>query len=183
MTALNAIRMSTQPERRLRARHASATLLALLTAIAIFAPHPASAQQHYWYDGSERRMLWSVPGVSADFSARSAQRHQVLRPSSLIEKSAPHSPVFRDAPAGAGAERALPGGVIIRLRTGASAQEREVLFARHGVQALRALGDNPDLWLIASPPGLPALDLANRLHESGDFGFAAPNWWRPRALK
>jgi hypothetical protein len=160
-----------------------AAMLALVAAAIPFAPRTASAQQHYWYDGTERRALWSVPGIGADFSARTSARDHVLRPSTLIEKSASQSPVFRDSPAGSGGERALPGGVIVRLHPDTSEQARQALFARHGVQPQRALGDNADLWLIASPPGLPALELANRLHESGDFGFASPNWWRPRALK
>ena len=34
-----------------------------------------------------------------------------------------------------------------------------------------------------TPPGMPALELANRLHASTDFESAEPNWWKPRALK
>ena len=45
------------------------------------------------------------------------------------------------------------------------------------------LVDGSGLWLVGSEPGLPSLDLANRLYESGDFAVAAPNWWQPRALK
>jgi hypothetical protein len=48
---------------------------------------------------------------------------------------------------------------------------------------VRELGDDGHAWLVSSAPGLPALELANRLYESGDFLAASPNWWRPRALK
>jgi len=43
----------------------------------------AHAQQRYWYDGEQRRALWAEASVVADFSVRSAEKSQVLKPASL----------------------------------------------------------------------------------------------------
>ena len=36
---------------------------------------PVQAQQRYWYDGGERRLLWAESGLRADFNAALA-RHR-----------------------------------------------------------------------------------------------------------
>jgi hypothetical protein len=148
------------------------------------APWAARAQQQYWYDGEHRRPLWSDPSVVADFSERSAAKTRVLKPPALVKgEGVRHSPVFRDGRDDASPRRALPGGVIVRFDPALSAEQRAALIERHGLQVVRELGDDGHAWLVSSAPGLPALELANRLYESGDFLAASPNWWRPRALK
>jgi len=149
-----------------------------------FAGAGASAQQRYWYDGDQRRPLWSDAEVVADFSAPGAQKTRVLKPAAIAKREAAgRSPVFRDSRDGSGAARALPGGVIVRFHASTSDAQRRALLARYGLEPARELGDGSGLWLVGSEPGLPSLDLANRLYESGDFAAAAPNWWQPRALK
>ncbi len=171
------------PLRPRPASRARAWLLCALIGLAAL-PTIARAQQRYWYDGDQRRGLWSEPAVVADFSARSAEKASVLKPPALAKgEAALHSPVFRDAKDGTSPQRALPGGVIVRIGPALSDEQRAALFARHGLQVVRELGEGTGAWLVRSPPGLPALDLANRLYESGDFVAASPNWWRPRALK
>ena len=150
----------------------------------IATPWAAHAQQQYWYDGDQRRVLWSEPSLVADFSARSAKKSQIVKPSALA-KGDPgrQSPVFRERKEASSAPMALPGGVILRFDPAASTEQQRALMAKHGLQPVRELGDGTGVWLMASEPGLPSLELANRLYESGDFAAASPNWWRPRALK
>lgn len=144
----------------------------------------ASAQQRYWYDGDQRRTLWSDAEVVANFSGHGGQKSRVLEPAVIAKREAPgRSPVFRDSRDGSGAARALPGGVIVGFHASSSDAQRRALLTRHGLEPVRELGDGSGLWLVRSEPGLPSLDLANRLYESGDFASAAPNWWQPRALK
>lgn len=146
------------------------------------------AQAAYWYDGRVRRALRLDPEWIADFGAtpaeRAAKARAPLQRSGGAEKSpggppAGVSPVFRDA---GGAPRALPGGVIVRLRPAESPRAQERLAAA-GLTPVRAIDAGRRTWLVESAPGLPSLELANRLHEGGAFESAEPNWWRPRALK
>jgi hypothetical protein len=159
-----------------------ATLCCLL-GLAAFA-WPAHAQQQYWYDGPQRRPLWADPSLLADFGVRSAEKALVLKPPALAKGDAAlHSPVFRDGGNGATPPRALPGGVVVRFDPALSAEQRAALIERHRLEVVRAIGGTGNVLLVRSAPGLPALELANRLYESGDFLAASPNWWRPRALK
>ena len=142
----------------------------------------------YWYEDGKRRALRVDPAWIADFAAPAATRPG-KRPSPLKRsiggekalESLPGtaSPVFRDDN---GAQRALGGGVVVRLRAADRAYARERL-ASAGLQPVRPLDPDGHAWLVASPAGMPALELANRLHESNEFESAAPNWWRPRSLK
>lgn len=161
-----------------RRRAAAAVLLALA-----LAPCSVPAQQRYWYDGQTRRLLWVDAARTADFSGDSGARASVVQPSQVVKSTAPASPVFSDSADLGGTPRALPGGVIVELKPGTDDAGRRVLFARHGVEPVRQVDGSGRVWLVATPPGLPSLDAANRLYESGDFAAAAPNWWRPRTRK
>lgn len=146
----------------------------------------AAAQQRFWYDGEHRRALHVDPDWVVDFSGakpKLEQRAAIPDATSAAAKSTGPAPgqseVLRDE---TGAPRALPGGVIVRLH------ERDVgdaakLFAELGLKPVRALDPQQRTWLVEAPAGLESLALANELHDSGRFESAAPNWWRPRALK
>lgn len=149
----------------------------------------------YWYDGEREHRVRIDPQRVADFRVpRLAGKPSVVRPRNEAEKSADAlpaglSPVFVD-PDAPGRIRALPGGVIVTLKqapAGNDAVEREDLARRRiaaaGVRPLRPIDPDSRCWLVESPPGMPSLELANRLHRSGDFESASPNWWQPRALK
>lgn len=144
-----------------------------------------ATQQRFWYDGEQRREIQLDPDWMVDFRGAkpSLERRAALSGATSAEKAAPlasgQSVVLRDE---TGAARALPGGVIVRL------QERDVgaaarLFSELGLVPVRPLDPQQRTWLVEAPAGLESLTLANRLHESGRFESAAPNWWRPRALK
>lgn len=146
------------------------------------------AAQRYWYDGTRRRALRLDPAWIAEFgasarqqpgSSRSPLKRSIGGDKALASLPPDASPVFRDE---AGAPRALAGGVIVRLREADVPRARQ-RFADAGLVALRPIDPEGRSWLVASPPGLPALELANQLHESGSFESVAPNWWQPRTLK
>jgi len=143
----------------------------------------------YWYENGERRALRADPGWVADFASppRRPARGQPRTPlkrfiggeTAFETLPVGSSPVFRDEN---GAARALAGGVVVRLREADLAEARARL-ADAGLAPVRPLDPEGRTWLVDSPPGLPSLELANQLHESGKFESATPNWWRPRALK
>lgn len=158
-------------------------VLAALAFLAMAGTHAQAPTEHYWYDGTQRRPLYVDATLIADFATQ-VQGKSVLQPSGLVTKSAKtQSPVFKDAPGSGAVTRALPGGVIVVLpRDMPEAQARQWLQAE-GLTPIRALGAQTDTWLIDAPAGLPALELANKLFESGKVKTATPNWWQSRAKK
>lgn len=150
---------------------------------------PNGAPRLYWYEDGEKRSLRIDPAWIADFTSP-ATRPAPARPRTPLKRfiggekaletlPGGSSPVFRDEN---GAARALAGGVVVRLRK-ADVPEARARLADAGLVPVRPLDPEGRNWLVDSAPGLPSLELANQLHESGRFESATPNWWRPRALK
>ncbi len=165
---------------------AAAACLVFLVAIS---PDPVQAQvkgvaEHYWYDGETKRSLWIDSGQVADFSTQDRTKAAVMKAmpatKSLNEKM---SPLFRDQADENARARALPGGVIVRLKQIMPDEQARSYLNERGLRAVREIGSQTGLWLVESPPGMASLELANRLHEKGEFVSASPNWWQPRALK
>jgi hypothetical protein len=154
----------------------------LLAKPAALAKRPAPT--HAWHDGAVRRPLSVDPALRADFTPRADGRAGVLRAADGPLKDVPaalQSPVLRDE---AGRARALPGGVVVVLAETLDDAATRALLARHGVasaEGARRTGERS--WLVPTAPGLPSLELANRLADSGTFAAAQPNWWVARTLK
>ncbi len=144
---------------------------------------PNASTGRVWYDGEHRRELQVDPEWVVDFRTAKPQFERRDPARFGTEKSdglvAGVSPVLRDSN---GEPRALPGGVIVRLRDADLADPRKAL-AEAGLEPVRPIDPQQRTWLVASPAGLDSLALANRLHESARFESVTPNWWRPRALK
>ena len=85
-----------------------------------------------------------------------------VTPIAAVLLSGTSSPVFRDAASDGSPTRALPGGVVLRLADGVTAQQRQAIFARHALSAVRPLGDGGLTWFAWTPPGLPALEAGLR---------------------
>jgi hypothetical protein len=136
--------------------------------------------KYYWYDGQVKRYLYFDEGVVAHFDAGPSTKATVLRQRALSAQDSfsSTSPVFREF--SGGAERALPGGVIVSFPLGTTAEAALARLAAQGLNTARRIGAMDHVWFIASAPGVPALDLANRLYETGAFATAAPNWWQAR---
>lgn len=133
-----------------------------------------------WHEAGVRRALRLESTLEADFSPHLGKDAGPLRPAGAAMKSAAPlvSPVFRDDE---GRLRALPGGVLVALRSPLSEADARALIARAGATPSRAL--SPTLWVVEGPVGLGSLELANRLDASGAFAAAQPNWWVARTLK
>jgi hypothetical protein len=79
-------------------------------------------------------------------------------------------------------EQALPGGVLVTMPLGVNESEALAKLGAQGISnASPVVG--VQVWKIPSASGLIALQLANRLHESGQFLAVEPNWWRKRPGK
>lgn len=147
----------------------------------------ATDATHYWYDGGRRRALRLDETLRADFAAGKAVPAGRMAPGGkALDATEPEAAagtvVFRDLDSPA-VRRALPGGVILTTHAPTDADTLQRRLAPHGLAVSRRLDADGTRWLVETPPGVAGLELANRLHESGDFASAEPNWWRERALK
>lgn len=169
--------------------------------------------QRYWYDGKRKRTLRVDPEWVADFRSggesaatqsgakdSGARKTGATRPGTAesAKRVSRRSPLERLEPGSArtvrgpgvsevlrneaGSPRALPGGVIVRVHESDRRNAHDILVDA-GLRPVRAIDPEQRSWLVESPAGIASLELANRLHESGRFESASPNWWRPRALK
>jgi hypothetical protein len=125
-----------------------------------------------WYDGDRWRSLTLVPQRVVDFTPRPGDRVPIIE---IGTPDALRSPVLRDE---SGRLRALPGGLLVQLRSPLPTEQARALLKAADLQPTRAVSDT--LWLVDSPLGLASLHLANRLHRSGKFASVQPNWWLER---
>ncbi|MCP5267102.1 MAG: hypothetical protein H6934_13380 [Burkholderiaceae bacterium] len=151
-------------------------------------PAAVSDATLYWYDGSVKRALGVSQSSIAEIDRTGQSQSAIAIRKSLGEVrldrlKSNQSPVLFDKSAPGAAMRALPGGVIVTLETPATADAMDRLLAAFRTRTLRRIDGEGRRWLVESEPGLASLTLANRLHESGTFKSAAPNWWRERVRK
>lgn len=162
---------------------------------------PTEAPTTFWYDGRRSRPLWRDRERQAEFPLPQGDTTPGNRPNpNLGDKSnrpeharlkaisdtpknnVLRSPVFLDNPGAGGAPRALPGGILIEFKAPLDAATARMQLRAEGLVPVRpVVGER--IWLVASAPGLPCLELANRLHESGRYASVQPNWWQPRGMK
>ena len=145
---------------------------------------PTYAPVTSWHDGRQTRSLWLDPTREAEFPTRGGGTVQPKEaPRSATQSAqAQRSPLFFDNPALNGTPRALPGGVLIELKVPTETETARLQLESDGLTPVRAIVGNR-IWLVASPPGLPALELANRLQQGGHYASVQPNWWQPRVPK
>lgn len=142
-----------------------------------------------WYDGERWRALHTdsrqVAQLELDVNELSVQRVRSvsLRPATDVrlesadtDGSVAQVPVFRDHRGGP--VRVAIGGVLLQLSEKLSAQEQADWLANEGLSIMDA-PEGVGWILVASPPGQPSIELANRLYKLPDVVQASPNWWRP----
>jgi hypothetical protein len=165
-----------------------------------------AAPSHLVKEGGAQRQLWMDPSRVAEFGTVAGSDHPAIRQASPADLSAANrsaktsggtsmkmepdaaggqappptnlSPVFLDA---SGRPRALPGGVIVALKSGLPPEQAREQLQSAGLEPLRQIGEK--MWLVQSPAGLASLELAERLDADERFEFAQPNWWHPRTTK
>lgn len=175
---------------------AAALLVAATTQACAQAPSKAEtvAGRYVWYDGGKPREVQVDETLVAEFdNASGSSATPVLRSNGVriwrrqddaatrAVATGKTSPVFRDTEGGA--MRALPGNVIVRLEPAWNAGQVRDWLAAYGLTELRRLPIGGNVLVVASPPGLAALELANRLQLSGKVLSAQPEWWEQRSLR
>jgi hypothetical protein len=154
----------------------------------------AIGEAYLWFDGEQPRTTYLAPQLVADFrgelanTIRSSATQAVAQPQygptiiSLDDGaqrralSVPGtSPVFYDQPSG-GRIRALPGNVVVEFDDGVDQSQAERWAEDEGVALLRKFGFG-NYYLVESPAGIEALNLANKLRDTASVKSAQPNWW------
>jgi hypothetical protein len=171
---------------------AIAILLASATSACAQTPAKAVSGAYVWYDGGKARQVQIDDALIAEFDGQSEPAATpVLRSNGVriwgrqdaaatrAAAAGKTSPVFRDS--AGGAMRALPGNVIVRLDPAWDSARIAQWLAASGLTELRRLPIGGNVLVVASPPGLAALDLANRLQRSGTVLSAQPEWWEQRS--
>jgi hypothetical protein len=157
----------------------------------------ANSAPLYYYDGNVKRSIQVDPeqwastkkgssGLSIEIRQGSAAEKNVLSSTNNLAtksekaalKSMPGSPVFRSEEGGS--PMALPGGIIVKQKVAGESAEK--MLRSRGLEVERVIGGS-GAYLVKSPEGISSLELANQLHESGDFESVSPNWWRERRKK
>ncbi len=141
-------------------------------------PITTFAAELYYYDGGVKRALVVDSQQWANVKSGKSVELQSMSTNEKSGKSFSGSPVFRLGETGS--PMALPGGIIVKPKSGDTTAEAKL--KAKGYEIERAIGDSGAL-LVKSPEGMSSLELANKLHESGDFESASPNWWRERRKK
>ena len=126
-----------------------------------------SGVQYYWYDGDVRRTI-QLQGQSGKSNN---QTGPAVQGESGSKAGSEGAPVFREG----GELKTLPGGVIVKFSSAWTAGQVEAWLSEWGFAEYRPLNGR-HTWMIESAGGLSALDLANRIHESGEVVYASPNW-------
>ena len=141
-----------------------------------------------WYDGGQVRRVVIDPAHVAEFGQRLESASTPVakangvriwrRDDSAAARAGAEgnaSPVFRSADGGG--MRALPGNVIVKLDPSWHAGQVASWLSANGLREVRRLPLGGNVLVVASPPGLESLALANRLQQSGSVVSAQPDWW------
>ncbi len=143
----------------------------------------ANNPARYWYDSNgEKRYAMLDNTQVVQFEANGKTSILPALTAQTNEKSVlARSPLFIEN----GQRRALPGGILIELRQAKDEKDAKAQLTKAGLTPVRMISSDGSakLWLVASPPGIETLDMANRLAESNQFQSARPNWWTERKLK
>ncbi|SNS64456.1 hypothetical protein SAMN06265795_104263 [Noviherbaspirillum humi] len=168
----------------------TAVIAGLLAGCTAFAQEKNGNNAYVWYENGVPKKAWVDPEVVAEFGDR---EESVSRPYAKYDgvriwkkedqavtraKSEGRvSPVLRDSPDGP--MRALPGNVVVQLDPKWSDADVNAWLAQNRLTEVRRLAFGKNILIVGAPPGLAALDLANRLQQSGTVVFSEPEWWMP----
>ena len=94
------------------------------------------------------------------------------------------SPVFHEGPSPKLPMRSLPGGVVVRFPAGWDRARIDAWLAGRSLHVQgAAVVAEANMFLVATPPGVEALHVADALHETGELVDVTPNFWLQNATR
>ncbi len=88
------------------------------------------------------------------------------------------SPVVHESDSSTSPRCALPGGAVATFPAGWDRARIDTWLAAQGTRVVEPVVIEANMYLVASDPGLASIELANRLHQSGEIVACTPNFWR-----
>jgi hypothetical protein len=164
-----------------------------------------TGQAYQWYDGDKQRTVYLDATMIADFNPQSDASAKAAKSNGMsvsktvggarlwmltsgTKKSAldsvkaknvsgAYSPVFRTSQAG-NQLSALPGKVIVQFASDWDEDKIKQWVSDQGQTIDSKASFGTSFYILATPPGLASLEIANRLYETGEVLLASPNWWK-----
>lgn len=178
-----------------------------------YGPIGQGMASYTWHDGEREYRLWMDPTVIAEVGNAATARQalpnarlladrqvgaqplrywraetgvnsgQLLASLSREKAGGRFSPVLRETPSTDGPIRLLSGNIVVVLDPAWSKDAVSQWVARKQLRVLAELPFGPNMLLIETEAGLPALELANSLYQSGEAKAAFPDWLSEKSLK
>ena len=154
-------------------------------------PDPAPTP-NYWQDGDRRMRLhpFATPTPAPADAKSDGETEVPLTRSAAASQpgTAPSQNPFDPTPqfqSDSGNSLSLPGGVLVVLNADWGGDEVDEFFASNEIKPaqLTAMPPLTNTYLIATPPGLASLELANSLAGQSGVIAASPNWQREITTK
>ncbi len=112
--------------------------------------------------------LWRLRALqSADEASRTLTRDELR-----------FSPVVHETASSASPRGALPGGAVATFPADWDRARIDAWLAKHGTSIVEPAVLEANMFLVASAPGLASIELATRLHATGEIVSCTPNFWR-----
>ena len=157
-------------------------------------PDSASASDtgtvYDWYDGDRVMSVELQPDLEAQSSnsevpgdeiiARVGDYNIVTKTDKTVSKA---NPVFRSKEDAS--LMTLPGGVLLALDSTWDQERIDAFFQENGIDAhsVSPMEYLKNAYFIETEPGLPSLDLANKLAVMDGVEVSSPNWWQERGKR
>lgn len=154
----------------------------LLSGVACAGP----AKSYTYHEGDRPVPVYLDPDTIAEIDGAAvrlvpvqdaATRAALQRGALPAQMQGRYAPVFRSAPQG-GRRMTLPGGVIVYLSPTWTQAQVQSWVAAQGLEVQQVVNPEKNGVLLRAAPGLPSLDLANRLRKSPEVKAAKPLWWQ-----
>lgn len=165
------------------------------------------AERVEYYDGADKRSLWLSSDLVAELAPSEPGRAAVLardaqaveRPQSsrgvrvwrvraqdgvdalartLTREQMKFAPVVHESASSAAPMLALPGGAVATFPAGWERARIDTWLAARGLRVESTVVAEANMHLVATPPGLESVRIANELYESGELVACTPNLWR-----
>ncbi|MCB1192292.1 MAG: hypothetical protein H7A23_21705 [Leptospiraceae bacterium] len=152
-----------------------------------------------WYDGDTPRKVYVNSDYVADIThtgnsgksrgkgnysnpvVKFIPKSELKKTKSGNEETATY-PVFMENPNSASL-MTLPGNVIVKLDKNFTRDDVNNWAMENKVKLVEKLNLIGNVYVAESPPGIPSLDLANKLRTKDGVEYAVPNWHKQVSKK